>query len=150
MRSNAVATRRPGTSASSASSLGGRHGTASGEEEDSVVTAWVVEVADLRSTNGSFVNGVLIPAGSDRRSRLRDGDTLTLGTAASQRSDRASDVVYRLELPPPSVGGGGDDDGLGGGFARAVLPPRRESVSREALIRKKKRGDVPDDERHER
>ena len=71
-----------------------------------------------------------------QRTRLRDGDVITFGTTARERPERASEVVYRLVIPPILPGG---DAPCG----EADAAPR-ESLSREVLMRRKKSGGAGD------
>ena len=72
----------------------------------------IVEIVDLKSTNGTFLNGAeRVSSEAGRRTRLQHGDLVTLGSTGtdlpqsrassrrSRRKPRVSDVVYRLVLP---------------------------------------------------
>ena len=72
----------------------------------------VVEIVDLKSTNGTFLNGAeRVSSEAGRRTRLQNGDLITLGSTGSEvpqsrsssrrsrrRKPRTSDVVYCLVI----------------------------------------------------
>ena len=59
---------------------------------------FVVEVSDVQSTNGTYVNGKRIASGMGTRHGLRDRDVVVFGSFKAQGNFALSEIKYQLDM----------------------------------------------------
>ena len=59
---------------------------------------FVVEISDVQSTNGTYVNGVRIAAGMGKRHSLRDRDVIVFGSFKEHGNFGLSEIKYRVDM----------------------------------------------------
>ena len=59
---------------------------------------FVVEISDVQSTNGTYVNGLRIASGMGKRHSLRDGDLIVFGSFKEQENFGLSEIKYRVDM----------------------------------------------------